>query len=231
MIKGITGVIASGQRRIIQSGLVYHYDFSSRVTYPGTGVIVNDLSPTGATGEVLNGAGFNTTRPHYFEFDGVDDRIYTPEPITLSGNATFMAWIYWPATQGKNVGLIYSRSSTVNGFKINSNDSLGYIYNTDVATWNWLSGPIVPKNIWNFVCVTVSPTQAIASIRNANGVLQATNTTAHTATVIMDDTDIGADRKVGRYFAGNIAMASMYNRTLSPTEVVYNYDITKNKFV
>jgi hypothetical protein len=46
----------------------------------------------------------------------------------------------------------------------------------------------------------------------------------------MDDIKIGVDEFSGRYFAGNIAIANLYNRALTVDEVLQNYNATKSRF-
>jgi hypothetical protein len=47
----------------------------------------------------------------------------------------------------------------------------------------------------------------------------------------LDDIKIGFDEAdSSRYFAGNIAIANLYNRALTADEVLQNYNATKSRF-
>jgi hypothetical protein len=79
------------------------------------------------------------------------------------------------------------------------------------------------------VAVSVTSTAAIAYLCQASGITTSTNTVSHTSTTI-DDIKIGVDDFSSRYFAGNIAIANIYNRALTPDEILQNYNATKSRY-
>jgi hypothetical protein len=79
------------------------------------------------------------------------------------------------------------------------------------------------------VAVSVTSTAAVAYLCQASGITTATNTVSHTSTTI-DDIKIGVDEFSSRYSSGNIAIAALYNKALSATEIQQNYNATKTRF-
>ena len=75
--------------------------------------------------------------------------------------------------------------------------------------------------------LTVSPTEANWYI---NGLLQNTRTSSHSSSTF-SNLYIGSDSgTVGRYYNGRISNVQIYNRALSATEIVQNYNATKKRY-
>jgi hypothetical protein len=152
-------------------------------------------------------------------------------PLLLNTNtATFTAWIYPTAAQAGFTGLLFTRGVDVAGFGYGNNNMLGYTWNSNnAATYNFVSNLVPRTNEWNFVALTISPSNAIFYCYNTNGQLSATNTITHSNEFWGGPTFIGADAPGGgvttpqnRGFVGNIDEVAIFNRTLSATEV-YDY--------
>jgi len=63
------------------------------------------------------------------------------------------------------------------------------------------------------------------------GVLVATKTLgAQLNTVLSSNVQIGAITFISAYFDSNISQVSMYNRALSATEILQNYNATKGRY-
>ncbi len=151
-------------------------------------------------------------------------------PLNLNTNTvTMMAWIYPTAwSEPGSAGLIFARTSNndVNGLDYQNNDQLGYTWNGSASTYNFASRLVVPSNMWSFVALVLSPTNAVVYLYNANGQLSATNTTTHTNALFAAPTLIGCDPSDTttprtRAFIGSIDEAAVFNYCLSPLEL-YN---------
>ena len=107
---------------------------------------------------------------------------------------TISAWIN-PSTPTEPTltAIVLNRGagSDVEGLIYNGgpNFTLGYNWNNDPNTTNWDSGLLPPAGQWSFVALTVTPTNAILNMMNADGVFSATHNYPHPARAVCGDND------------------------------------------
>ncbi len=139
--------------------------------------------------------------------------------LNLNTNAvTLLAWVYPTVPQYSYEGLLFWRNNSDGaGMGYSTNNYLGYTWNTNAAsTWSFSSGLLVPSNMWSMVAVTISPTNAILYLFNANGSASATNTITHYKEAFNSSSSIGNDSTtVGRIFTGNVDEVAVFNQTLT----------------
>lgn len=114
----------------------------------------------------------------------------------------------------------------IGGSANNPVNAIGYTWNNNSATYNFASQIAIPSNIWSFVGVVITPSNATVFIYNANGLLSASNAVANTIGVCAGPTCVGDDPSApdtpqGRAFTGLICEAAVFNYALPPIEV-YN---------
>lgn len=157
---------------------------------------------------------------------GIDQSWVTTPPLNLNTNtATIGMWIYPDGDQTAPAGLYVNRNSgTVAGLGYYSTNRLGYKWNNDAAeTWGFNTGPLIPPNIWSYVAVVVTPTNAILYLYNTNGLQSATNSIAHNNMSwggSQANIRIGCDNSTATAFNGKIDEVAVFNRALSQTEVL-----------
>jgi hypothetical protein len=218
--------------RIITNGLVLYLDAANTRSYPGSGTAWNDLSRSGNNGTLVNGPTFSSGNGGSIVFDGVNDYSQVTGTI-ITSTATFIAWIRRNGNQPDYAGIIYSRGTVVSGLDFsgspNSRNMINYTWNDAVNTYSWSSGLTIPDLTWCMCAISISSTSAIAYLCQSSGITSATNSVSHTSTTL-DDIKIGSDDFGNRFFKGNIAQALIYNRALSATEILQNYNATKTRF-
>ena len=213
---------------IVKEGLVLDLDAAKKDSYPGSGLVWNDISGTIITGSLINGPTFNTSGSGNIAFDGVDDFIQCDGSFTLT-SATFITWIKRNGDQGQYDGILFSRGTNTTGMNFFTSNQLGYHWNDAAATYNWGSGLTIPNLTWCMIAVSISPNSATAYLCQTSGITTSTNTTSHSSSVL-NDIKIAQDDAGGRFFNGNIAISQLYNRALSATEITQNYNATKTRF-
>ena len=148
--------------------------------------------------------------------------------LNLNTNTvTLCAWVYpASAVQSANSGLIYARGSgrDVSGLSYGANNNLRYEWNSETNTYNWISGLVVPSNIWSLVACVITPSNAALYVMNANGTQIATNPVAHTNALLAGRTMIGDDANSSsvpqnRGFNGVIDEAAVFARSLSAYDI------------
>jgi hypothetical protein len=77
--------------------------------------------------------------------------------------------------------------------------------------------------------LVVSSSTAKFYLYQTSGNTTATNTHAHTSTVI-NQLRLGQDTYSTRYMKGSIGQASIYNRALSDAEVLQNFNALKDRY-
>ena len=89
---------------------------------------------------------------------------------------TFVAWLNgWRG--GDWAPLISSRVVGQCEMNFGDNDTLHYTWNNDSsATWGWTGGPVIPRDTWTMLAVTIDPASATAYVyTDDGGLVQSTN--------------------------------------------------------
>ena len=81
--------MVTGTPRIITDGLVLYVDAANTKSYPGSGTVWTDLSPTQITGSLTNGPTFNSANGGSIFFDGTDDIVDLGTNNTLNFTDSF----------------------------------------------------------------------------------------------------------------------------------------------
>ena len=218
--------------KIVTNGLVLCLDAGNNKSYPSSGTNWNDLSGNNNNGTLTNGPTFTGSFGGSIVFDGTNDYVSSfPTQISGVGSKTVSAWIKINKTS--RVGLAGIRDGTSQTgwvFTVNRTTygNLTY-FHTGGSTLEVAAGIIT--NTWYNVCVTYNLTSTTA-ILYLNGVQIGSSSTSFTAItpssfkgVIGDE-----DSAFSTPFGGNIAQVSIYNRALSASEILQNFNATKARF-
>ena len=221
---------------IITAGLILNLDATNALSYPGTGTTLTDLSEQSNTGTLVGSPTYSSS-PGRIRFGGSKYATTTRSDIELEKTGTFIAWVYSTQTQAGYTGIIFNRTgfggstALATGLDLFSNSSVGYHWRDAAATYNWNSGLITPNNEWAMIAVSVGATSATAYLCKSSGITSATNTTNHASASGLNFY-IAVDPAVipGRNFIGDIAIAMVYNTTLSLSDITTNFNAQKSRF-
>lgn len=221
----------------VTTNLVLNYDAGNILSYPGTGIIWKNMAaPTTNNGVLINGTAYSIFGS--FVFDGVNDYVSggTGNMDLDLSSKTFQAWI---RTNGQaHYGIIDKDFDTAPGvyggwgFWINASGKLWWWNhsNKDLIDNGALS---VANATWTNVAVSYNNTTKSASFYY-NGVLSSTLTDA-TITELSSGNqpvNIGSIRAgSAAFFKGQISQVIGYNRALSATEILNNYNSSKSKYL
>jgi hypothetical protein len=219
------------------SGLVLHYDPSVTFSYPGTGTTINDLTGQGRTGTMSN---ITFTSP-YLTFNGTSSQISVPDSIGLepqTGDFTFEAWIYHSVITGSQRTFM---SKTDNGGGA-SDWSYGLRTNDAGATYLEIGNGTTAVTSPSYTVSTGQWYQIVGVWTNissnsitlyVNGISQGSN--SHSFTSVKNSTN---PLYLGNYngneyqqsLNGRMGIVRMYNKSLTPSEVLGNYNTDKSKY-
>jgi hypothetical protein len=233
-----------GNPPIVTDGLVLCLDAANTLSYPGSGTAWNDLSGQGNSVTLINGPTFNLNNSGSLVFDGVNDYIQTPIQA-LDRPCTFSTWFYFTSLttnsgyntffgQDTDVSILRGRfyfqksGGNVDGGQLNKiNFSLVKSDGSIVVT-NGLN--VVQINTWyNYTAVLTTTNISVYE----NGVIQ--NSTTNSDFFLSPNTNIILNaayynNNIVDFWPGRSSIFHIYNRALSASEVLQNYEATKTRF-
>lgn len=218
--------------KIVTDGLVLALDAGNRKSYPGSGTTWNDLSGNNYSGSLTNGPTFSSTNGGGFVFDGVNDygRIQNFNPINVQGPGTIMYWGSFSnlgsASVVRNSLSLLNSGAGVPALQIGTRNATGTVWKTGGTTLLSYTTPTL--NVITNWCLTFNGASLQMYI---NGELTNSTTSAANQTGTATDFYIATfDTNPSEPFAGTIYTIVIYNRILSATEVLQNYNATRTRF-
>jgi hypothetical protein len=231
-------VINSVQPRLVTNGLVMCLDAGNRESYVSGSSTIFDLSGTGNHGTLNNGPTFSSANNGSIVFDGTNDFISTTNSVNNPQTYTVAAWFKTSTGGGKKIIGFESSQVGAGG----NYDRMLYIgANNKIYFGQYINGTVVAvspstynDNIWHYIVGTYG-SEGTTMRLYVDGVSVAT-AAASSAQNYTGWWKIGGINLnswingVNGYYTGNIAAAHVYNRGLSASEVLQNYNALKGRF-
>jgi hypothetical protein len=238
----IGGGIDIGANRILPYGLQLYLDADNATSYPGTGTTWYDLSGNGNNVAMQNSGDISYTSSGggYFSTGstGYFNRVSGTNIPTGATPYTVSAWVQFPSgwpggSNGHAIAQIGSvpTYNALNSFVATASGYLGV---------GWFNQPGDPgpleSNSWTPSSPTTNWMNVVSQWNGAtrniwyNGVLQATDSIG---TYLGNNADIliGIDFPgFGNYLIGNIGQVLIYNRALSQSELIANFDVVRSRY-
>lgn len=211
---------------IVTSGLTLCLDAGFIPSYQGSGTTWYDLGYSGFNGTLTNGPTYSTDGGGTIVFDGSDDYIIVNSGSNILSNVNYTktAWFYVTNFATAN-NIISSNGGGQHAFWLFSTNKLNAGHN---GVWNTVvSTTTLSLNTWYFGAVTFSTTSGWKLY--LNGVQEATSVDTTTFTGI-GDLSVGSYWS-GNFFTGRISIAQIYNRVLSASEILQNFNAQKSRYV
>jgi len=218
----------NGGPNIIEDGLVFAVDAANKKSYPGSGTTWSDLSGNGNEIELINGPTFDNANGGSIVFDGTNDFAreitYNGPVITLNGPLTLSGWFnYDNYSSNSTLGLV----NGANAIQMGCRGGSGTIWKYGGVALVRYNEP--PVGTWFNSTLTLEGSTAISYV---NGELDSTNLSASPQTVALASIVMSSYTTGGsaERFAGKLTNITLYNRVLSSTEVLQNYNALKSRF-
>ena len=224
---------------IVSDSLAFHLDAGNVKSYYGTGTAWKDLTGNSNNGALTNGPAYSSDNGGSIVFDGVNDYCVTGNSNVwnLSNNLTIECWVYMTSNTGFRglFGTFNGNSgyAPYNGYSFVSpsgdtrwsfvvaftDNTIKYIYSDNNYT----------LNKWTHLVGTIGGGYSRFYV---NGVLQTDNSTKSVKSpgnlpVIIGRFYHNID---SLYFTGKISSCRIYNKALSDTEVLQNYNAMLSRF-
>ena len=216
----------------ITDGLAISFDAGNTRSYPGSGTSVIGL--VGGIGVTLiNGVGFGTTGTNYFILDGTNDNI----PFYVPNSGTTLTIELWAKVKAFSGRMIFGfnlydvwTSNGAMGFNTASSDQYG-LTSTQVSNLGLV-------NQWKHYIFEmrsdVSYTNNKIYINTQN---QSLSQLAGSENASNRNFNSGNGRisswlaDNNYYIAMDLAQSKIYNRALTATEILQNYNATKRRYI
>ena len=216
---------------IVTDGLVLYLDAANVKSYVSGSTTWNDLSRSGNNGTLMNGPTFDSRNGGSIVFDGVNDYIATSN-IVFGANVTYSAWVN--RTSSVNVFNMFMGKGSLPYFGIRSSNNI--IFSNRIAdTQRSISTPLTsPDNIWyhlSFAQIYDGTNTTMIIYINGVSTISGTFSGISITSTSVNMFAIGVRSANDIYpFNGKVSYASVYNRVLTPEEVLQNYNATKTRF-
>jgi hypothetical protein len=228
---------------IVTNGLILDLDAAKRDSYPGSGTVWRDIAGGVITGSLVNGPTYSNLNAGNIVFDGVDDYAdcgIIPSLPSGTQDRTLMGWV-------QDNSLSDYVGDLVAMFGYGNNVSPGNLFmvsiggttfnNRKLIIWtntrNHISSFSITRNEWTHITATVtqdSPNPRLTIYKNGtsdNGSTQAISTINTQPFQIAEWTQSSA---YAINLKGRVSQIQAYNRALSATEVLQNYNATKTRY-
>jgi len=230
---------AHGGPNIVEDGLVLALDAANTKSYPGSGTTWFDRSGNGNNGTLTNGPTFTSANGGSIGFDGVNDYVDTITQLQFDRLNPFTLSAWFNTSNASNNQIINNENSSYRGYQLSINtDSKLSLFLRNTIDSNFLGVRVLsnfPTNSWNYVVGTYNGSSDANGIKlYTNGIEQLIEVVGNnlTQTTISNETTwIGRRRPATQGpFNGNISQVSIYNRALSASEILQNYNATKGRY-
>ena len=221
---------------IVEEGLVLVLDAANTKSYPGSGTTWTDLSGNGYNGTLTN-ATFNSSNRGTISFDGTNDYV-----LLTDGSRWFTnQWAYefavkFNGNSGTYQGILWGEGVTGGGsgyqklFTLYNYSYFHYrIYN---STTSWTNTNYTPSGF-----TPTSYNHLVWQFNNGTTNIFINGSLVHTDTsrgAYSGGTDsplyIGCRNDLAYDLNGQIGFMKRYNRILTASEVLQNYNATKSRF-
>lgn len=231
---------ASGGTYTFVNGVSFHTFTSSGTFTPNsTHTTWYDTSGKGNNASLENGISYSSLNSGTMVLDGTNDVIYAPSVNSFGGipNHTFIVWVKSPGLgPGKYVGGLFCPDYGMITYIAADGNIVYYLYNSSTSSYVssiGTSGVNAFDNKWHHLAFTRADNSPARIY--VDGVLKVSsgNTGVWPGTTAWSgmNIQIGNNPNDAYYnLLGNIAVAKMYKRELSASEILQSYNVTKTRF-
>lgn len=221
-------IIPNNTNVLVTSGLTLRLDASNVSSYPGSGSTWTDIATPEQNITLVNSPTYTSTAPSYFTFNGTNQYGTGAGAVLTTTTYTKSVWFYLNAYADNNLVssaagghfMFFSGAgSPSNKLSCGHANWANYGAFTSVATFS--------LNTWYNATLTFNTTDGMKLY--VNGALDSSYTANKTAHGGNSSTNI-ATFGGGNLLNGRIAKVYCYNRSLTASEVLQNYNTDKSYF-
>ena len=219
----------AGGPDLIQDGLILDLDASDRNSYVSGSTTWFDLSGNNNSGSLVNGPTFNSGNGGSIVFDGSDDYVNcgNSNSLKITGSLTINTFFkanllnidYQPIVAMGDDSYRFQRHFNTNYLAFGSRN---------IGLTDLVSNSTISTGVWYNATAVYNGSQMLIYI---NGILNASGNASGNLPVSNYNLWVGGNSQApSRIWNGNISIVQIYNRALSASEVLQNYNATKTRF-
>ena len=229
--------------RGVSEGLIYYIDPYNNRSYSGTGNTVYNLvnASIGGTfvGSTASPIDSTSTRTFYM---GGSNYINCPNNIPLTNNFTVSVWFKLNAYNNSSIiNKWFADSSPTNhrswfiGSETSSSSVVVVLSSDGTYTNPTIKRYVVPVNLNEYTNITFTFATGILTVYKNGLLTTVTKSLDASFTTVYDNPtrpiQIGYGYDSGNYYGlANVGITQIYNRVLSPTEILQNYDAVEKRY-
>ena len=232
---------------IIIDGLIFYLDAANTKSYSGSGLTLNNLSTSGLGATLVAGISFTTSNYGTLTLNGTSHYINIPNSSGYGiSTESFTMNLFVKATNKSStnfLSFLSNRQLTTpfNGilitqdFLANRSAYIRYQLNSAIGSSQFNSGTLqFVSDAFNMITVVVNRSNNTL-FSYLNGSLDASyNIAGITSIGSTHNIEIGRDEAFtpnsNAWMGGNFGLFQIYNRALSSTEILQNYNATRKRF-
>jgi hypothetical protein len=217
-------------QQIVYNGLIFAVDSAYEGSYTSGSTIWYDLSSNSYTSSIVGTPPISSSNSLYFA--GTSSQYVTIESrmsniIANTNNITIGSWVYTTSNVADEF-VVYFNSTGATGWLMEYTSGKASIQFGNGTTNIAATDPNTSLNQWNYVVATYDGS-LIKLYRN--GILvQSSSQSGNLPNVTNTPIYIAAGNSAARYWNGLIANVHFYNRALTSTEILQNYNAHKSRF-
>ena len=198
------------------------HTFTSSGTFV-TGTNFIDLSGNGNNGSLVNGVGYSGTNGGSLSFDGINQRVSTN--YKPSGERSYFIWVKFSSlTHSSGYQLTGTQENNAYTY-IGIENGGGIYYYAGASTGGNIGNPVT-VNTWVNLGFALFPDGSRRVYKNGIEIHYNTGGLGGTATL---EFSVGCINQ-NHFITGNISNVTIYNRALSASEIMQNFQATKSRF-
>ena len=212
--------------KTVTDGLVFAVDAANKKSYPGSGTTWTDLAGSN-NGTLTNGPTFDSGDGGSIVFDGAND--YAATQLTCGTTFTWSVWFNADAVSSGYQNIISIQNPNYILMLLDDNTTSMGFWTPDGLSGGSLNMNSITTNTWfNAVFVREGNSTTNGYKTYLNGIFkgQANTGTWSSSDVVW----LGGRSAQPQYYNGKISNVGIYNRALSSTEVLQNYNALKGRF-
>jgi hypothetical protein len=221
----------------LMNGLIFYVDAANKKSYPGTGTTWFDLTKNGNNGTLINGATFSSSNGGCIVLDGVNDYVSFGTTGIAPSSATIEVWFSTPTNYSSQSGYIIAIDNLDNPelrFAINAMKCRFDLFDDGayIVTGSG-TAPSFSTNVWTHMVATLTNGSQVG-YQNGQQIVTGTGSYTGSSNTNVGEFSVGTYNRpstgYGGYFNGNISLIRIYNRVLSASEILQNFNATRGRY-
>ena len=225
--------------KLVTSGLVLCYDAANKLSYPGSGASWYDMSGNAYNATLTNSPTYSVSNSGILTFARASSQYAeTASSFPSLSNWTIESWVKFTTVPSANTTVSAIITNVYNGSNLN------FCFTTDVdgtankgmyvaffnGAWRYAPYHVPSAGVWYHYVGTYNGATIIMYVNGSSYSSTAYVGTSSSGGTVRIARRWDSDTSVGNFINGAIPVARIYNRALSATEVLQNYNASKTRF-